>query len=135
MMTEQILTTLITAGQAVTLGLIGLIGIRLGKVKTDVARVKTDAAAARSNSAAAREQVENSHETNMREENDSRHAETEGWIDALRRTVTGEIRNMRSEVGKDIGGIRQELRDDRKANNEAIRALDGRVTIVEREKP
>lgn len=124
-MTDTVLTTLITAGQAITLALIGLVGIRLGKVKRDVASSKRDAAAARW-------QVENTHDTNMREENDSRHAETKSWIDALRKHVSGELRTFRVEVGKDFGGIRQELRDDRRANNEAIRALDGRVTNIER---
>ena len=138
-MSESIITTLIGAGQAITLGLLGLLGVWLGKVKsnvgavqTDVARVKADAAAARTNSAAARSQVENDHNTNMRVENDSRHAETKGWIDDLRSTVTGEIRTLRDSVGRDIGGIRQELRDDRRANHDALSALDGRVTTIER---
>lgn len=134
-MSEQILTTLITAGQAVTLALIGLIGIRLGKVKSDVGKVKADAAAARTNSAAAREQVENNHDTNLREESDSRHAETQGWINDVRDLLAREIRNFRTEVAKDIGGIRQELRDDRRDNNETTRALEGRVTELERKEP
>lgn len=134
-MTEQVLTTLITAGQAVTLGLIGLIGIRLGKVKNDVGKVKADAAAARTNSAAAREQVENNHDTNLREESDTRHEETKGWIDEVRDLFTREIRTLRTDVSRDIGGIRQELRDDRRANNESVHALEGRVTAIERKEP
>lgn len=147
MVSETMLTTLIGAGQAITLGLIGLIGVRLGKVKTDVTKVKRDAAEARTNSAAAREQVENEHRNpdgtviNMRHENDARHVETKGWIDALRSTVTGEIRTLRAEVGKDIGGIRQELRDDRRAGNEShqltaeqLQQLHGRVSKLEHQK-
>lgn len=118
------MTTLITAFQAITLGLIGLIGIRLGRVKTEVGQVKADAAAAR-------EQVENNHDTNLREENDVRHEETRGWIDSVRRLITSEIRTLRTDVGKDIGGIRQELRDDRRNHNESLRALDGRITTIE----
>lgn len=118
------MTALITAFQAITLGLIGLIDIRLGRVKTEVGQVKADAAAAR-------EQVENNHDTNLREENDVRHEETRGWIDSVRRLITSEIRTLRTDVGKDIGGIRQELRDDRRDNNASLRALDGRVTAIE----
>ncbi|MGW8350826.1 hypothetical protein ACWGKB_20765 [Bacillus velezensis] len=111
---------LVIAGQAITLALLGLLGSRLGKVKKDAA--------------AAREQVENNHRhpdgtvINLREENDSRHAETKGWIDELRGLLTGEIRTLR----RDVGGIRQELRDDRRANHESIHALDQRVTKIER---
>lgn len=45
--------------------------------------------------AATLEQVANDHPTNMREENDSRHAETKQWFGELRR---------------DLGGIRGDLR-------------------------
>ena len=45
-------------------------------------------------------EVKNDHSTNLRVENDSRHAET---------------LKLLSEVKKDIGGIRQELRDDRRS--------------------
>lgn len=128
-MSETLLVTLITAGQAITLALIGLIGIRLGKVKTDVGRVQTDvgrvqkdAAAARTNSAAAREQVENNHDTNLREENDSRHAETKRWFDELRETVTDQFRT----VTRDIGGIREEIRDDRRANRDRFTNIENR---------
>ncbi|QMU97857.1 hypothetical protein FVO59_12045 [Microbacterium esteraromaticum] len=137
-MSEGVLITIITAGQAIVLALLGIVATRLGKVRTtvgavqtDVARVKADASAARTNSAAARVQVENDHSTNMREENDERHRETKRWIDDLRATFTGEIRVLRKEVGADIGGIRQELRDDRRANRDAISDLSGRITSIE----
>lgn len=45
-------------------------------------------------------EVKNDHSTNLRVENDSRHAET---------------LKLLSEVRRDIGGIRQELRDDRRS--------------------
>ena len=130
------MVTLITAGQAITLALIGLIGIWLGRVRKDVGRVKTDAEAARvnaaaanANSAAARVQVENDHSTNMRVENDSRHAETKGWIDGLRDDVTAEFRAVRS----DIGAIRQEMLTDRQAHQQTQRVNnDTHESIVDR---
>ena len=118
------MTTLITAGQAITLALIGLIGIRLGRVKNEVGQVKADAAAARKNSAAAREQVENDHDTNLREENDSRHKETKGWIDGIRRDMARQF----STVGRDIGGLREELRIDRQANAQRFNNIEDRMT-------
>ena len=135
-MTEQVMVTLITAGQAITLALIGLIGIWLGRVRKDVGRVKTDAEAARvnaaaanANSAAARVQVENDHSTNLRVENDSRHAETKGWFDGLRDDVTAEFRAVRS----DIGAIRQEMLTDRQAHQQTQRVNnDTHESIVDR---
>lgn len=121
---------LVIAGQAITLALLGLLGSWVGKVKKD-------AAEARTNSAAARVQVENDHDTNLREENDSRHAETKRWMEDLRRTVTGQFKS----VQRDIGGIRQELRDDRRANHdnhqattEQIQDLADRMTNLEHKK-
>ncbi|WDH80214.1 hypothetical protein PTQ19_07220 [Microbacterium esteraromaticum] len=111
-MTEGVLVTIITAGQAIILALIGLLGVRLGKVKRDVS--------------AARWQVENTHDTNMREENDSRHAETKRWIDDLSDNFTDQIKTL----AKDLGGMRAEIRGDR----ETHRALADRVTHLERKK-
>lgn len=111
-MSEGVLVTIITAGQAIILGLIGLVGIRLGKVKRDVS--------------AARWQVENTHDTNLREENDSRHAETKRWIDDLTDNFTDQIKTL----AKDLGGMRAEIRSDR----ETHRALADRVTHLERKK-
>lgn len=115
-MSEGVVVALIAAGQAVTLGLIGLLSARLGQVKKD-------AAAARTNSAAARVQVENDHSTNMREENDSRHRETKGWIDELRRAVTGQF----ATVTRDIGGLREEIRIDRHTNAQRFNNLEDRI--------
>lgn len=55
-------------------------------------------------------EVKNDHSTNLRVENDSRHAET---LELL------------SEVKKDIGGIRQELRNDRKATSDRFDVVHG----------
>lgn len=136
-MTEQVMVTLITAGQAITLALIGLIGIWLGRVRKDVGRVKTDAEAARVNaaaanvnSAAARVQVENDHSTNMRVENDSRHAETKGWIDDLRAAFVRELRAVRQEMLVD----RQAANETQRSNNDTHRALAERVTTLEQSK-
>ncbi len=55
-------------------------------------------------------EVKNDHTTNMRVENDSRHAET---------------LKLLSEVKKDIGGIRQELCNDRKATSDRFDVVHG----------
>lgn len=115
-MPEAVMVALIGAAQAITLALLGMVASRLGKVKNDVGRVKSDAAAARW-------QVENTHDTNLREENDSRHAETKRWIDGLQKSVTDQLRN----VGKDIGGIREEIRDDRRATRDRFADLERRI--------
>lgn len=126
-MPPEVLVALIGAGQAITLAFIGVLTSQVGKVKRD-------AAEARSNSAAAREQVENDHRhpdgtvINMREENDSRHAETKEWIDGLRSDFAGRI----ATVGQDIGGLREEIRIDRSANNQRFQTIEERLN---KEKP
>ena len=55
-------------------------------------------------------EVKNDHSTNLRVENDSWHAET---------------LNLLSEVKKDIAGIRQELRNDRKATSDRFDVVHG----------
>lgn len=115
-MAPEVLVALITAGQAITLAFIGVLTSRLGKVKTAVGEVKADAAAAR-------EQVENNHDTNLREENDSRHAETKGWIDDLRSAFTGQF----ATITRDIGGLREEIRIDRHTNGQRFNNIEDRM--------
>lgn len=59
-----------------------------------------------------RDQVENHHNTNLREELDSRHAETAKWF---------------RDVRRDLGGIREELRGMR----ETDRAQERRIQRLE----
>ncbi|WP_341934711.1 hypothetical protein MRBLWO14_000283 [Microbacterium sp. LWO14-1.2] len=87
-MSEAVLIALIGGVQAVTLGVLGILAKRVGSVRRDTSAVRED-------TAATREQVVNHHTTNLRVENDSRHAETAGWF---------------REIRRDIGGIREELR-------------------------
>lgn len=97
-MSEAVLVAIITGVQAVTLGVLGILAKRIGNVRRDTT--------------ATREQVVNDHTTNLREENDGRHAETTGWFRELRR---------------DLGGIREEMRGLRSDD----RALSRRVTKLE----
>lgn len=85
----------ITGVQAIMLAILGIIAKRVGKVRRDTT--------------ATREQVVNHHDTNFRDENDSRHAETRGWF--------GELRS-------DIGGIRSEIRGLRSDHRALSRRVD-----------
>lgn len=87
-MSDPVLIALVGCIQAVTVAIVGVLAVRIGKVRRDTT--------------ATREHVVNDHTTNFRDENDSRHAETKGWFRELRR---------------DVGGIREDIRllrkDDR----------------------
>lgn len=88
MIAESVQVALIYAVQGITVALVGVIAVRLGKVRRDASAV--------------RDQVVNDHFDDdgnpiiMRDENDRRHNETKGWFAELRR---------------DIGGIRRDIRD------------------------
>lgn len=88
-MTDAVLIALIGCAQAVTVAFVGVLTVRMGKVRRDTT--------------ATREQVVNDHSTNFRDENDSRHAETRGWFRELRR---------------DVGGIRKDIRQLRDDDHE-----------------
>jgi len=98
-MTEGVLIALIGCVQVVTVTVLGILAKRMGNVRRDTA--------------ATRDQVVNHHETNFREENDSRHDETRGWFRELRR---------------DVGGIREDIHGLRKDH----RALTARVDSIQR---
>ena len=98
-MSEAVLIALIGGVQAITLGVLGILAKRVGNVRRDTA--------------ATRDQVVNHHDTNFREENDSRHDETRSWFRELRR---------------DLGGIREDIRGLRKDH----RALTARVDSIQR---
>lgn len=97
-MSDAVLIAGITGIQAITIALLGILAKRVGNVRRDTT--------------ATREQVVNHHETNFREENDSRHDETRGWFRDLRR---------------DVGGIREDIRGLRSDH----RALTRRVDIIQ----
>lgn len=97
-MSDLVVIALITAVQAVTLAVLGILAKRVGNVRRDTT--------------ATREQVVNDHTTNLREENDGRHAETAAWFRELRR---------------DLGGIREDIRGIRSDH----RALSGRVDRIQ----
>lgn len=92
-MSEAVLIALIGGVQAITLGVLGILAKRVGSVRRTTRAVQED-------TAATREQVVNHHTTNLRVENDSRHAETAGWFRELRRDIGGmreDIRGLRSD--------------------------------------
>lgn len=94
-MSEAVLIALIGGVQAITLGVLGILAKRVGNVRRDTT--------------ATREQVVNHHDTNFREENDSRHDETRGWFRELRR---------------DVGGIREDIRGLRSDQSALTRRVD-----------
>ncbi|TDH57588.1 DUF2746 domain-containing protein [Mycobacterium eburneum] len=65
-----------------------------------------------------REQVKNSHETNLRDDLDSLRVEMRAGFD--------EMRTAHKETRRDIGGIREELRDERRERIEGDRRADER---------
>lgn len=78
-----------SAADAVTAILVALIGIGVVGTRARVKRVQA--------------QVENDHSTNMREEADERHKENASALQWLVNTV--------KTVVRDIGGLRQDIRD------------------------
>lgn len=95
-MSEAVLIALIGGVQAATVGVLGILAKRVGNVRRDTA--------------ATRDQVVNHHDTNFREENDSRHDETLGLF---------------REVRRDLGGIREDIRGLRSDHRALTRRVDG----------
>jgi hypothetical protein len=98
-MSDPVLISIVGCIQAVTVAIVGVLAVRIGKVHRDTK--------------ATRVQVENDHTTNLREENDGRHAETAGWFREIRRDLGGireEIRGLRSDdrdLGKRVTNLEQ----------------------------
>ena len=69
-------------------------------------------------------EVKNDHSTNLRVENDSRHKETRGWIEDLRRDLHLDLGGVRQEIQEDRNAVRQELRADREAVREGLKRLE-----------
>lgn len=100
--------------EAVTALLVALIGAGVLSTRRRIKRVQA--------------QVENDHTTNMREESDERHAENSRALKWLVGTVKTLVR--------DVGGIRQDLRDLRgDLTHERDRIDDLEDTINPKEKP
>lgn len=74
-MSDPIVVAIIGAAQALLIVLISRLSHRVTQVKRDAA--------------VTRENVANDHPTNLREENDERHAETRGWFKRLERSIGG----------------------------------------------
>lgn len=95
--TAAVLVAILTTSQGVVLGLIGIIVKRVGRMRRDTTAV--------------RDQVVNHHVDEdgepilMRDENDTRHAETAGWFKELRRDVGG--------LREDVRGLRSDIRHER----------------------
>lgn len=107
----EIATALIAAVAVVGAAVVGIWGKRL-----DTRIEKFDHVLER-----VRGQVENSHDTNLRDELDARHKETRRWFDGIRTDV--------NETRLDLGGIRSELRLLRSRDD----GLDERVQDVEKD--
>lgn len=125
-MSEQVLITIITGGQAVILGLIGLIASRLSSVKKDAAEAKRTSALAAADSAASKAQVQNGHtKTVLRDDIDD--------ITGMIRTVM-DRQARHGEALKDatgaVIGIRKDLRHLREVDldhGRDIRALSTKL--------
>lgn len=105
-MSEGVLIALIAAGPGMVTAALGALSL------VKVRRIRQD-------TAATRDQVENNHDTNLREEADERHEENAGLLRQLVTTVNGVVR--------DLGGIRAEiraLRDDDADQRERLHDLE-----------
>jgi uncharacterized coiled-coil DUF342 family protein len=100
------------------------------RTRRDVQQVASDAREVK-------EQVKNSHTTNLREENDERHAEVVGELKAIRRTQTkhsnqiGELQSTQRGMKRDIGRLAdsdaEQVREDHR--------LGERITELEKTGP
>lgn len=119
------------------LGALSIIVTALGRLLGAMARMKAELVAIRKDTAATREQTENAHASapypNLRDnldanhaENLANHAEVMAFMGRLEaRLARLEAENDRQE--KDLGGVRAEVREDRREHNR----LAERVTHLE----
>lgn len=95
--TATVIVAVITLSQGIVLALVGVVTKRVGRMRRDTSAV--------------RDQVVNHHVDEngepilMRDENDTRHAETAGWFKELRRDVGG--------LCEDVRGLRTDIRHER----------------------
>ena len=89
-------------------------------------RVQKDTRATRVDSKQTRDNVVNDHTTNMRDENDSRHAETRRWFEEVSEKLAAVVRDV-GGLRSDVGGLRSDIRN----LNRADQGLDRRITGLE----
>lgn len=126
------------------LGVLTLIVTALGRLLGAMARMKAELAAIRKDTAATREQTENAHASapypNLRDNIDANHAENlanyadlKAWMQKLQaqqETIAQAINQIQQDnhrQEKDLGGVRAEVREDRREHNR----LAERVTHLE----
>lgn len=108
-MTETVILAIIGGVVTILTALIGKLSIDVGRTKKDARAAATDAKAAAADSKEARIQVKNSHDTNLREEGDERHAEILETLKSVIRDVQG-IRDDNLATRKDIGILHGSIR-------------------------
>ncbi|WP_146008143.1 hypothetical protein [Microbacterium aurantiacum] len=111
----------------VLIALLGVVGTILTLLLKTTAEVKHET---RPNSGGSMRDSTNRTErkvSTIEEANDSRHAETKAWLDGLQNDFAGRF----ATLGRDIGGIREEIRIDRSANNNRFESIENRI----KEKP
>lgn len=134
-MTESILIAIVQyVGAPIVAALLAAAGVLLKErahqreVSSKLDRIGRDAAVAK-------EQTTNTHHTNLRDDLDGIRAAVE-TLDQRVQPMTGQIRmigtNVRS-LQKDVGGLKQENRDDRKEAHDRIDGLAERMRTVERD--
>lgn len=85
--------------------------------------------------AVAKEQTTNTHSTNLRDDLDGIRSAVE-QLDARVQPMTGQIRTIGTNVRslqKDVGGLKQENRDDRRETHDRIDGIAERMREVERD--
>ncbi|WP_417372732.1 DUF2746 domain-containing protein [Glutamicibacter protophormiae] len=90
-------------------GVVTILTAIIGKLSIDVGRTKKDAKSAAADAKEARIQVKNSHDTNLREEGDERHAEIVETLKSVVRDVQG-IRDDNQATRRDIGILHGAIR-------------------------
>ena len=107
------------------------------RTRRDVKQVKADARSASRDASEVKEQVKNSHSTNLREEQDTRHTELVSELKAIRGTQSLHGRQI-AEVQRKQRGMQRDIGRLADADQEQTRSdhrLGERITELERTQP
>ncbi len=133
-MTETVILAIITGVVTILTAIIGKLTFDVGRTKKDAKAAAADAKAAAADSKEARIQVKNSHDTNLREEGDERHAEIVETLKTVIRDMQG-IREDNLSIKHDIGilhgsvrGLGRDITGLRETDSQARSDLAAAVT-------
>lgn len=126
----EIIVAVISSVAVLGAAILALGGRYLGTMRAAVARLDKRVEKLDEKTERVRSQVENSHQTNLREELDERHTETRRWFDRASDAI--------DETRRDLGGIRSELRLLRTRDDgldERVQRIESTTNRILKEKP